>query len=170
MKTKTIVIFLVFAIIALMMLSGCSVARVFSSPPPVDVEKVKVGEQRNTIISVLGTPKTSEVKQDLRTDVYEFVDGHSSGSKVRAVLYIAGDFFTLGLAELLFWPIELAAGNGTAGRAIVDYGMDDIAKKILLTQSDGKPWEFAKTEDNAPQPALSKTTNKINPETGAIIQ
>lgn len=79
-------------------------------------------------------------------DIYEFVDGHSSGSKIRVVLYIAGDILTLGLSELLFWPIELAAGYGTSGRAIVTYGADDIANHILLTQANGSPWEYKKNE------------------------
>ncbi|GAB4296814.1 MAG: hypothetical protein Fur0034_06260 [Desulfuromonadia bacterium] len=134
--------FKVLLIIAgmLLLLNGCSVSRVFSGPDPVATEKVTVGQSRYSIISVLGVPRTSETKNDQKTDIYEFVDGYPAVSKVRAVFYIAGDIFTLGLAELLFWPIELAAGQGTAGRAIVTYGMDDVAKSILLTKADGSPW------------------------------
>ena len=151
-------------------LSGCSISRVFSGPEPVAVEKVTVVQNRNSIISVLGIPKTSETKNDLKTDMHEFVDGFSGGSKVRAIVYIAGDFFTLGIAELVFWPIELAAGQGTAGRAIVTYGMDDVAKYVLLTKADGSPWVLARAEEEKPAQQAQKATNKVNPETGAIIQ
>lgn len=122
---------------------GCSVSRALNGPAPVAVEKVKVGENRNNIITVLGLPKNTESKTDSKTDMYEFTDGYSNGSKVRVIIYLAGDFFTLGLSELLFWPIELAAGDGTKGRAIVTYGLDDISKSVLLTKADGTQWKYA---------------------------
>jgi hypothetical protein len=71
------------------------------------------------------------------------------------------------LAELLFWPIELAAGDGTKGRAIITYGMDDISKSVLLTKADGSPWEYS-TPDVTPPPR--RTTNSVDPVTGSIIQ
>ena len=46
--------------LCLVTLQGCSVKRVINGPPPLDFEKVKVGESRQTIISVLGEPKSSE--------------------------------------------------------------------------------------------------------------
>lgn len=155
-------------VVSLSSLQGCSIGRVFSSPPPVEVERVKVGESRNNIISVLGTPKTTETKPDSKMDIYEFVDGHSGASKLRAIIYIAGDFFTLGLSELLFWPIELATGNGTAGRAIVDYGMDDIAKSVLLTRADGKPWNYEAPAVASNEPIII-SGNKVDPKTGALL-
>jgi hypothetical protein len=122
-------------------LTGCSWAHVFSTPSEIQVNDVCVGKSRNAIISVLGLPKSTETKKEGRTDMFEFVDGYSAGSKARVVLYMAGDVFTCGLAEVIFWPIELAVGNGIEGRAIVDYGMDDIAKSVLLTKRDGSPYK-----------------------------
>jgi len=142
----------------------------------VAVDKVKPGETRNTVISVLGVPKSTESKKDSRTDIFEFTDGYSAGSKTRVILYIAGDVFTLGLSELLFWPIELVAGDGIQGRAIVSYGMDDIAKSVLLTKADGSPWAY----DQAAPPAQSEqpvqlknstnTSSKATPVMGAVVQ
>jgi hypothetical protein len=137
-------------LLACIMLQGCSISRVFSGPDPISFEKVKTGESRNTIISALGIPKSTETKPDCRVDVYEFVDGFSGASKTRCILYIAGDFFTIGIAEIIFWPIELAIGQGTAGRAVVTYGMDDIAQNILLTKTDGSPWVVPKPEAATP--------------------
>lgn len=122
-------------------IQGCSISRALNGPPPLAVERVRVGERRNTIISVLGIPKVTESKIDSKTDIHEFTDGHSNGSKIRVILYIAGDFFTLGLAELIFWPIELAAGDGTKGRAIITYGVNDVSTNVQITKDDGTAWE-----------------------------
>lgn len=147
---------------------GCSIYKAATAPPPVALESVKVGANRINIVGAFGVPKSTENKADMRTDVYEFVDGSASGSKVRIILYIAGDLFTLGLSELVFWPLELGFGQGTDGRAVVTYGMDDIAKSVLLIKQDGTPWEMATAEEIKPV-VPAKATNKVNPETGAII-
>ena len=127
---------------AVALCSGCSIYKAATAPPPLAVENVKVGTSREAIIACLGLPKSSETKGDVRTDMHEFVCGSPEGTKVRILFYIAGDIFTIGLSEILFWPIELAAGQGTDGRAVVTYGMDNIAKSVLLVKSDGTPWAF----------------------------
>jgi hypothetical protein len=111
-----------------------------SGPPALDLNQVKVGAPRNTIISVLGSPKTTEKQNDMRTDMHEFVDGYSAESKSRVILYIVGDFFFLGLTELIFWPIELGIGQGIEGRAVITYGPDNVSKSILMTKMDGSLW------------------------------
>lgn len=138
MIKKLIVMAVVASFVAL---QGCSVSRVFNAPAPVDACRVKVGENRQIIVSILGPPKASFDKQDKRVEKYEFVDGYSDASKSRAVLYIAGDILTLCLAEVIFWPIELAAANGTKGFATVNYGMDDFATAVLITKENGQPWD-----------------------------
>lgn len=76
-----------------------------------------------------------------RTEIFEFTSGLHEAPKARIVLYIAGDVFTLGLAELIFWPMELAVLDGSQGRAVVTYGQDNIVKLINVTKKDGTPWE-----------------------------
>jgi hypothetical protein len=137
------IVIAVAVVLGLITLPGCSVKRVFNGPPPLDVEKVKVGESRQTIISVLGEPKSSEIRQDGKREQYEFVSGYPIGSKLLfSALYIYGDLATVGFGELYFDPHEKETGGGTPGRAVVDYGMDDLAKSILITKADGKPWEY----------------------------
>ena len=128
-----------------------------------------MGTNRINVVGALGVPKSTETKNEQRIDVHEFVNGSPVESKGRILLYIAGDLFTFGLAELLFWPLELGLGQGTDGRAVITYGMDDIAKAVLLSKIDGTPWEVAGVEPE--QPAMfPKSTNQVNPVTGAIIQ
>lgn len=164
---KTICLVLALA----MTLPACSIYKAATAPPPIALENVKQGASRISIVGTLGVPKLTETKADAKIDVHEFVDGSNEATKARIVLYIAGDLFTIGLAELVFWPVELGFGQGTPGRAVVTYGMDDMAKSVLLTKADGSPWaaEPAVQEEKT-EPVVSKATNKVNPETGAIIQ
>ena len=147
-------IFYVLAIaVALAVSQGCSIGKALSGPPPIEMEKVVVGETRNNIINVIGIPKSTESRIDSKIDMHEFIDGFSGGSKVRVILYIAGDVFTAGLSELIFWPIELIADGGNKGRAIITYGLDDIAKSVLITQADGqyagKPWGYTEVQQQS---------------------
>lgn len=121
-------------------LQGCSVGQALRGSAPVPVDRVKAGERREVIHSTLGTPTSTEAKGETRTEVYEFADGNSNGSKARIILYLAGDVLTLGLAELIFWPVELAAGDRAKGHAVVDYGSDDVARSVRLTRTNGSPW------------------------------
>lgn len=163
---------IIYLVLALAMtLPGCSIYKAATAPTPIAMENIKAGASRISIVGTLGVPKFSEIKGDSQIDVHEFVNGSHEGTKIRILLYIAGDLFTIGLAELVFWPMELGLGQGTAGRAVVTYGMDDVAKSVLLANADGSPWVFEKVEiEEEPAPALTKAPNKINPETGALAQ
>jgi hypothetical protein len=120
---------------------GCSIYKAATAPPPVEVERVRVGADRTDVISVFGTPKVTEVTNGQRTDMFEFKSGYNQASKSRILLYIAGDFFTAGLSELVFWPLELAWLDGTEGRAVATYGSDNKVQIVKITTKDGKPWE-----------------------------
>jgi len=131
---------------------GCSVFKAVNSPPPVDVVRVKTGETRQTIITVLGPPTSSEIKEDGRADVYEFIDGYSQSEKEKKILlYTCADYLTLGLAELYFYPREQESSKGIAGRAVVDYDKDNMARSVHVTRADGQPWQYpAKVPDDSP--------------------
>ena len=89
---------------------------------------------------MFGTPKSTDVAQDERTDVFEFIDGNHGASKLRVIPYVAADIFTLGLAELILWPMELAVLQGSEGRAVVTYSQDHRVKTVTITNRDGTPW------------------------------
>ncbi len=124
-----------------MTLPSCAIYDAATAPAPIALGNVRTGASRTEIVGTLGIPKSSETKGSSKTDVYEFVNGSNQATKARILVYIAGDFFTIGLSELVFWPIELGLGQGTAGRAVVTYGMDDMAKSVLLVKADGSPWD-----------------------------
>ena len=96
-------------------------------------------------MSVFGLPKTSDmVVSNERTDIYEFIDGNNEASKLRIIPYIGADFFTLGIAELVLWPMEIALLQGSEGRAVVTFDQDNKAKSVMVTRKDGTPWPSQK--------------------------
>ena len=120
---------------------GCSIYKAATAPSSVPVDNVKAGSTRAEAMSVFGTPKSSDVAQsNERTDVFEFIDGNPDAAKFRIIPYIGADLFTLGLAELLLWPLELAAMQGSEGRAVVTYDQNNRATTVIVTKRDGSPW------------------------------
>ena len=121
---------------------GCSIYKAATAPPSVAVDNVKVGSTRAEVMSVFGTPKSSDVVQsNERTDVYEFIDGNHGAAKMRIIPYIAADLYTGGLAELVLWPLELGALQGSEGRAVVTYDQENRAQTVVVTKKDGSPWK-----------------------------
>ena len=89
-------------------LVGCSVYKAATQPGPADLSGIGVGTPRQIIISRLGAPKMIDIDtKGHKQDIFEFSSGMHQASKVRVVLYLAADVFTLTLAELLLWPLEM---------------------------------------------------------------
>lgn len=105
---------------------------------------MQVGSTRAEVFSVYGVPIHSDTHNGVRTDTFDFIDGYPSGSKSRIVLYAAGDLLTLGLAELIFWPLEMAVLEGTEGQAVVTYDSDERVTSNIVTTKEGEPWHEAK--------------------------
>jgi hypothetical protein len=121
----------------LFLTQGCSIYKAATAPSPVETSNLQIGMSRANVMSILGSPKSTEVVNGERTEMYEYVNGSHEGSKVRILLYAAGDVFTIGLAELIFWPAELAFGQGTDERAVAIYDRDDKTRQIRITKKDG---------------------------------
>lgn len=119
-------------------LLGCSVYSAIHAPDPVEYKDIKLGESRLSIITKMGTPKMSETNNEVKTDLFEFTDGYGTASKSRVILYIAGDVFTLTLAELIFWPLEENAFDGKQCRGRVVYDRND---KVIDYEIVGKNGE-----------------------------
>jgi hypothetical protein len=116
MKNKIIVI----AVLA--MLNGCSVYKVFTQPGPADLTGIGVGTPRQEVISRLGAPKLVDTSATgNKQDIFEFQSGMHQASKTRAVLYAAADVFTLTLAEIVLWPMEMTFLDSATCNAIATY-------------------------------------------------
>jgi hypothetical protein len=133
---------IIAGLIALIAMPGCSIYKAATAPPPVAVENVKVGSSRPEVISIFGIPKrTDDGLPGQKIDMFEFTDGYHAGSKARIIVYVGGDVVTLGLAELVFWPMELAFLQGSEGRAVVTYGPDNMVTNVTVTTRDGQAWK-----------------------------
>lgn len=132
------------AILFVMMVTGgCSIYKAATAPGPVAVETVQVGITRAEVFSVYGVPNHTQTNSGIRTDTFYFIDGYPTGSKSRIALYVAGDVITLGLAEVIFWPLEIAVLEGTEGKAVVTYDSNDYVKSHIVTTKAGEPWQEA---------------------------
>ena len=139
----------VLVLFVMILTGGCSIYKAANAPGPVAVDRVQIGSTRAEVFAVYGVPKHSETSNEQKTDTFQFIDGYPSGSKSRIVLYAAGDLITLGLAELIFWPLEMAVLEGTEGQAVVTYDSDERVTSNIVTTMEGEPWHEAK----AVQPA-----------------
>jgi hypothetical protein len=119
-------------------LSGCSVYYAAKAPSSVDYKKVKVGQARAETISILGLPKMTNNIDNKKVDIHEFRDGFHGASKARILLYLAGDFFTLTLAEIIFWPLETNAFDGKLCRGTINYDDSDHIKSFDILDSEGE--------------------------------
>jgi hypothetical protein len=131
---------LVIVAVLVLNMVGCSIYKAATAPPPVAVDRVTVGTSRAEVMSVFGSPKNTDSAISGKTDIYEFIDGNNGASKLRILPYIAADVFTLGLAELVLWPLELSVLQGSEGRAVVTFDADNVAKVVKVTEKNGSPW------------------------------
>lgn len=119
-------------------LAGCSIYSAATAPAPIDYKHVEVGQSRSMVISTLGVPKYTDVQGDMKMDHFEFTSGYHPASKARVILYAAGDVFTLGAAELIFWPIELGALQGDECRGTVDYDASNHVIAYAINARSGE--------------------------------
>lgn len=105
---------------------GCSINHAAKAPTPSDYKQVTLGASRTETIARLGFPKITDQKDNKKVDLFDLFDGYHSATKARIILYIAGDLMTLGLAEIIFWPIESGIFDGQNCRGSVAYDVNDI--------------------------------------------
>src|SRR5262245_9375578 len=105
---------MIFPILVLSLFaSGCSVLMVANrSSYRGDINVAQAGVQRSAVLAELGQPDNFST---LETGGYDdrYIldpDAHKGSTRfLTGVFYLAGDVFTLGLTELIFTPLELAA-------------------------------------------------------------
>ena len=135
MKTFLVPITMVLVILAQ---SACSVYKASTQPGPADLQGLGIGVLRQQVIARLGAPKFSDVDpQGRKQDMFEFQSGFHQGSKARVILYLAADVFTLGLAELILWPMELTVMERAKCLAFVTYDQSQKVEIWNVTQKDG---------------------------------
>ena len=124
---KAIATLLLLAPMVLATLPGCATYTALAMEGPTHDESVRIGMHRMDVERILGVPVASEYEDDgVRVVRYEYADGPPGGTKVRSLLYVAGDLFTFFLSELVFWPIELYANERIQRVAIAQYDDNEL--------------------------------------------
>jgi len=118
-------------------LAACSPVMESNRPDPIDLKQFTVGEDRIKVITTLGAPMSTVENAGNSCDVYQlFTDGPGSGGKVAiAAGEAVADVFTLGLAEVVFTPVEVGTKNAKHTVTFC-YGPD--TKLVSVQQSDTK--------------------------------
>lgn len=117
---------------------ACSVYKAASQPGPADLTGIGVGTPRTILISKVGAPKFSDTDpQGRKEDMFEFESGMNQASKARVILYVAADVFTLCLAELILWPMEMTVMERAKCNAVATYDANQKIDTWNVTQKDG---------------------------------
>ena len=133
---KSLNIFLLPLALIAPLIEGCSVAKVVTQPGPADLKGIGIGTSRMDMISRLGPPRAIDTdKHGNKMDMFEFQSGAHQASKARAIPYLAADVFTLGLAELILWPIEMTAFEATTCHGMATY---NAQQKVIAWQATTK--------------------------------
>lgn len=111
--------------------SGCSVAMAARQPSKKDVDLVTPGMPRNIVLSELGQPVASEIKDGKRVEVFSFVQGYSKGARVsRTIAHGTADVLTLGLWEAIGTPTE-ATFHGKRVAYEVTFDSSDKVERVV---------------------------------------
>ncbi len=104
-------------------------------PDPVDLKEFGIGEKRIDVLAKLGSPASSVPDSSNSCDIYKlYTHGPGRGGKTAiAVGEAAADVFTLGLAEVVFTPVE--AGT-KSGKHTVLFCYDNGDKLVSVRESE----------------------------------
>ena len=135
-KEKMRFITVLLAMLIFVLGSGCSPFMAYKQPDRKDLTVLNKGTPRNLVILELGQPALTETKDNVRNDVFVFVQGYSSTAKAsRVAFHGAADVLTFGLWEVLGTPIEIAA-DGTKVKVQVVYDARDGVDYIQVLEGD----------------------------------
>lgn len=132
--------------------SSCSVYMAAKQPKEKNIDVLTVGTPRSLVLSELGQPVHSEVKDGKKVDVFAFTQGYSSGNRTgRAVFHGVADVLTLGLWEVVGTPTE-AVFDGTKVSYEVTYSDDKVSKVVPLTEKSKEeaPTQIQETPGKSP--------------------
>ncbi len=149
------VITLIFAVLIVGSQSGCAAIMAFRMPGPTQDELVQCGMHRSEVEGILGIGPSSQYEDHGKTVArYEYSDGPPQASKARAVLYLAGDVFTLMASEIVFWPIELYATERIKRVSTAEYE-EDVLVDWVIARHSGEELEHQVASDALVPPDFS---------------
>jgi hypothetical protein len=130
---------LLLAAITMMSAGGCSIGSALGQPAFVDFKEFEVGTPRMRVTEIIGPPKasTQQPPDNHLLDYHEFKSGTPGATRLRAVGYIVGDVLTLGLAEIIFWPMELTIAKPRDFKGHIAYDTEQHISGYRIVYDDG---------------------------------
>jgi hypothetical protein len=111
--------------------TGCSVFMAAKQPDKKDLRVLEPGNSRSLVLSELGRPISTEIKDGKRVDIFKFTQGYSKAAKTgRAIFHGTADLMTLGLWEIVGSPTE-AALDGKKMAYEISYDDNDRIEKVV---------------------------------------
>lgn len=126
-------------VVAGMVLSSCSPYLAYNQPGRKELGVLTEGSHQSLVRAELGTPVwTGKDEQGSDIDIFQFVQGYSAGAKAaRFVWHTAADVFSIGLWEIIGYPIE-STYSGTKMNAVITYDAYQKVKSVRLQDIQGK--------------------------------
>ena len=150
------------AIFALLF-TGCSVMMATKQPDKKDLRVLEPGNSRSLVLSELGEPISTEIKNGKRVDVFKFTQGYSKAAKTgRALFHGTADLMTLGIWEIVGSPTEAALDGKKMAYEII-YDDNDRIEKVVPLFKTHKPG----TGGAAPKHVAVGTKQGIKSKSGA---
>ena len=106
MRRTSLAFFTLFALIATLLLGGCSVKMAASTKNTPNLSVIAVGQDRYFVVSQIGNPNQSSIIDDERVDNFIINKNNVYLGYTRAFIYGLLDMGTLGLWELIGTPLE----------------------------------------------------------------
>jgi hypothetical protein len=116
-------------------LAACSPVMEANRPDPIDLKQFTPGEKKFDVLAQIGSPVASAPDSGLSCDIYKlYTRGPEAvGKGAIAAGEIVADIFTIGLAEVVFTPVEAATKNS---KHTVLFCYDQDSKLVSVKESD----------------------------------
>ncbi len=109
---------------------GCATYVAITMDGPTNDREVAIGMHRSEVETIVRQSAVSQFDVHNQIEArYEYSDGPAGWTKLRAILYLGADFFTLFLSELIFWPVELYADDQIERIATARYDENQLLQQ-----------------------------------------
>ena len=116
---------------AVLLMGACSPYMAATQPDKKDVSLFRIGTPRAMLLAEFGLPTATEVRNEIKYDIFAFTQGYGAGAKAgRAVFHGAADVLTLGLWEVVGTTTE-GTFDGERMAYQVSYDSDDRIETIV---------------------------------------
>jgi hypothetical protein len=145
-------------------LCGCGPVMEANRPDPVDLSQFKPGEKRLEVVKVIGAPPATVPDGGKSCDVYKlYTHGPSSAGRAAAAFGEGvTDVFTLGLAEVIWTPVEAGTKNSLYTVTFCYQNEALVSVEEQKSSSSPEPAAPAAVSASSPMPSPDPTAQSAD--------